>query len=434
MVNDFRPFGGTMAKLSTRSKTIERDDGTSIDITTALDNRRRIDTAYEIYLGLYQAITGPEERQKLFREFSPGFFDLIVIDECHRGSAAEDSAWREILDYFSTATHIGMTATPKETKYISNIAYFGESVYSYSLKQGIRDGFLAPYKVVKVHIDRDVEGYRPEKGQLDRVGEEVEDRIYNAKDFDRTLVLDDRTKLVARKVSEFLKESGDRFQKTIVFCVDQEHAARMRQALINENADLVAENHRYVMRITGGDAEGQAELGNFIDPESKYPVLVTTSRLLSTGVDVQTCRVIALDREVNSMTEFKQIVGRGTRVHEDTRKFYFTLIDFRGATTHFADPDFDGEPMQIYEPGEGDPIAPPGEQQPPGLNDEGAPFVGPAETSCIKRACRCRRRMGRRRRSMSMASAPPSSPSAWNISTRTASWSPKACVTSPRRR
>jgi type I restriction enzyme, R subunit len=372
MVNDFRPFGGTMAKLSTRSKTIERDDGTSIDITTAMDSRRRIDTAYEVYLGLYQAITGPEERQKLFREFSPGFFDLIVIDECHRGSAAEDSAWREILEYFSGATQIGMTATPKETKYISNIAYFGEPVYSYSLKQGIRDGFLAPYKVVKVHIDRDVEGYRPEKGQLDREGEEVEDRIYNAKDFDRTLVLDDRTKLVARNVSEFLRESGDRFQKTIVFCVDQEHAARMRQALINENPDLVAENHRYVMRITGGDQEGQAELGNFIDPESKYPVLVTTSRLLSTGVDVQTCRAIALDREVNSMTEFKQIVGRGTRVHEDTRKFYFTLIDFRGATTHFADPAFDGEPVQIYEPGEDDPVAPPDDVLP--TDEDGAPL------------------------------------------------------------
>jgi len=372
MVNDFRPFGGTMAKLSTRSKTIERDDGTSIDLTTAIDTRRRIDTAYEIYLGLYQAITGPEERQKLYREFSREFFDLIVIDECHRGSAAEDSAWREILDYFSGATQIGMTATPKETKYVSNIAYFGEPVYSYSLREGIRDGFLAPYKVVKVHIDRDVEGYRPEKGQLDREGEEVEDRIYNVKDFDRTLVLDDRTKLVARKVTEFLKESGDRFQKTIVFCVDQEHAARMRQALINENADLVAENHRYVMRITGGDPDGQAELGNFIDPESKYPVLVTTSRLLSTGVDVQTCRVIALDREVNSMTEFKQIVGRGTRVHEDTHKFYFTLIDFRGATTHFADPAFDGEPVQIYEPGEDDPVAPPDDVLP--TDEDGAPL------------------------------------------------------------
>jgi len=296
-----------------------------------------------------------------------------VIDECHRGSAADDAAWHEILEYFSSATQIGMTATPKETEYISNIGYFGPPVYYYSLKQGIRDGFLAPYKVVKVHIDRDVEGYRPEKGQLDREGEEVEDRIYNIKDFDRTLVLDDRTKLVAKKVTEFLKESGDRFQKTISFCVDQEHAARMRQALINENADLVAENLRYVMRITGNDKEGQDQLGNFIDPESKYPVLVTTSRLLSTGVDAQTCRLIVLDREVGSMTEFKQIVGRGTRVHEDTKKFYFTLIDFRGATNHFADRDFDGPPVQIYEPDEGDPIAPPDDLPPPGEDGEMLP-------------------------------------------------------------
>jgi type I restriction enzyme R subunit len=376
MVNDFRPFGAAMAKLSTNAKTIERDDGSTIDLTTAIDKKRRIDTAYEIYLGLYQAITGPEERQKLFREFSPGFFDLIVIDECHRGSAAEDSAWREILEYFSGATQIGLTATPKETKYVSNIHYFGDPVYSYSLKQGIRDGFLAPYKVVKVHIDRDVEGYRPEMGQLDRNGEEVEDRIYNTKDFDRTLVLDDRTKLVAKKVTEFLKESGDRLQKTIVFCEDQEHAARMRQALVNENKDLCDENHRYVMRITGNDKEGQDQLGNFIDPESKYPVLVTTSRLLSTGVDAQTCRLIVLDRAVGSMTEFKQIVGRGTRVHEDTKKFYFTLIDFRGATSHFADPDFDGEPVQIYEPDEGDPIAPPDPDPNAsgGFSEPGTPF------------------------------------------------------------
>ncbi len=366
MVNDFRPFGPAMAKLSPRAKTIEktieRAGDSSQDLSAAIDRTRRIDTSYEIYLGLYQALTGPEDRQKVFRQFSPGFFDLIVIDECHRGSAAEDSAWREILDYFSSATHLGLTATPRETAYVSNIGYFGEPVYTYSLKQGIRDGFLAPYKVVKVHIDRDVEGYRPEPGQLDRDGHEVEDRLYNTKDFDRSLVLDERTRLVARKLSQFLKESGDRFQKTMVFCVDQEHASRMRQALINENADLVADNHRYVMRITGGDSEGQAQLGNFIDPESRYPVLVTTSRLLSTGVDAQTCRLIALDREVGSMTEFKQIVGRGTRVHQDTGKFYFTLMDFRGASNHFADPEFDGEPVQIYEPGEDDPITPPDEE------------------------------------------------------------------------
>ncbi len=369
MVNDFRPFGAAMAKLSTNAKTIERQDGTTVDLTLALDKKRRIDTAFEIYLGLYQAITGPEERQKLYKEFSKEFFDLIVIDECHRGSAAADSAWREILDHFSGATQIGLTATPKETEYVSNIDYFGEPVFAYSLRQGISDGFLAPYKVIKVHIDRDVEGYRPEIGQLDREGNEVEDRIYNSKDFDRTLVLDDRTVLTAKKITEFLKESGDRFQKTIVFCVDEEHAARMRQALVNENADLVAENARYVMRITGSDKEGQDQLGNFIDPESKYPVLVTTSRLLSTGVDAQTCRLIVLDRAVGSMTEFKQIIGRGTRVHEDTKKFYFTLIDFRGATDHFADPDFDGDPVQIYEPGAGDPITPP----------EDAPATGDGE-------------------------------------------------------
>ena len=381
MVNDFRPFAGAMAKLSTGSKTIERDDGSTIDLTTAVDKKRRIDTSFEIYLGLYQALTGPDDRQKLYRELSPGFFDLIVIDECHRGSAADDSAWREILDHFTEATQIGLTATPKETEYASNIAYFGEPVYSYTLKQGIRDGFLAPYKVVKVHIDRDIQGYRPEIGQLDRDGQEVEDRLYNTKDFDRTIVLDERTRLVAKKITEFLEESGDPLQKTIVFCVDQEHAARMRQALINENPETVAKNHRYVMRITGNDAPGLAELDNFIDPQSPYPVLVTTSRLLSTGVDVQTCRLIVLDREVGSMTEFKQIVGRGTRIHEDTAKFYFTLIDFRGATSHFADPDFDGEPVQIYEPGETDPVTPPDDAPP--VDEEGAPLppeLGPDET------------------------------------------------------
>ncbi len=375
MSGDFRHFGKTMAKLSTSAKTIGRQDGATGD----LDGRRRIDTAFEVYLGLYQAITGPEEWQKLYKELTPDFFDLIVIDECHRGSAAEDSAWREILTHFSGATQVGLTATPKETKYVSNIDYFGEPVFTYSLKQGISDGFLAPYKVVKVHIDRDVEGYRPEIGQRDRDGNEVEDRIYNTKDFDRTLVLDDRTVLTAKKITEFLKDSGDRFQKTIVFCVDEEHAARMRQALVNENADLVAENMRYVMRITGSDKEGQDQLGNFIDPESRYPVLVTTSRLLSTGVDAQTCRLIVLDRPVGSMTEFKQIVGRGTRVHEDTKKFFFTLIDFRGATGHFADPDFDGEPVQIYAPGEDDPIGPPD-----GLEEgEQAPFELPPDETIV---------------------------------------------------
>ncbi|UGB45471.1 DEAD/DEAH box helicase family protein [Frateuria edaphi] len=359
MVNDFRPFGPAMAKLSTASKTIERADGSEVELTLALDKKRRIDPAYEIYLGLYQAITGPEEQQKLFREFSSDFFDLIVIDECHRGSAAEDSAWREILEYFGNATQIGLTATPKETEYVSNIHYFGEPVYTYSLKQGISDGFLAPYKVIKVHLNVDVQGYRPKSGETDKHGYLIDDRLYNEKDFDRTLVIDERTQRVAKWISDYLKQSGDRFQKTIVFCVDTEHAARMRQALINENADLVQQNARYVMRITGDDSEGTAQLGNFIDPESIYPVIVTTSRLLSTGVDAQTCRLIVLDREVGSMTEFKQIVGRGTRVHEDTHKYYFTLVDFRKATNHFADPDFDGEPVQIYQPAEYDPPVPP---------------------------------------------------------------------------
>ena len=378
MVNDFRPFQGAMAKLSTHSKTIERADGSAVDLSLAVDRRRRINTAYEIYLGLYQALTGPLESQKIYKELSPDFFDLVIIDECHRGSAADDSAWREILEHFSSATQIGMTATPKETEYASNIHYFGEPIYSYTLKQGIEDGFLAPYKVIKVHIDRDIEGYRPEKGQLDRDGNEVEDRIYNTKDFDRTLVIDDRTKTVAKRVTQFLKESGDRMQKTIVFCVDQEHAGRMRQALINENADMVKKDTRYVMRITGNDKDGLNELANFIDPEADYPVIVTTSRLLSTGVDAQTCRLIVLDREVGSMTEFKQIVGRGTRVHQDTGKFYFTLMDFRGATSHFADPDFDGEPVQIYHPPKDGPMVPPDDapESDPGGEEGDPPVLG----------------------------------------------------------
>ena len=367
MVNDFKDFGGAMAKLSTHAKTIEKADGSKADLTLAMESRTSINKAYEVYLGLYQALTGPQEKDKVFKEFSPGFFDLIVIDECHRGSAADDSAWREILEHFSGATQIGLTATPKETEYVSNAAYFGDPVYTYSLKEGIRDGFLAPYKVVKVHIDRDVEGWRPQKGTVDRDGDEVEDRVYNQKDFDQNLVIDGRTETVARKITRFLKESGDRMQKTIVFCVDQEHADRMRKALVNENADLCAKNARYVMRITGGDDEGKAQLENFIDPESKYPVLVTTSRLLSTGVDAQTCRLIALDRPIGSMTEFKQIVGRGTRIHKDTHKLYFTLMDFRGATIHFADPEFDDQPIQVLV-SEGDG---PLEEEPPAETDPG---------------------------------------------------------------
>lgn len=277
-----------------------------------------------------------------------------------------------------------MTATPKETEYVSNIHYFGSPVYSYSPKQGIHDGFLAPYKVIKVHLDVDIEGYRPTPGEHDKYGQEIYDRMYTQKDFDRDLVIDERTKRVARRITEFLKESGDRFQKTIVFCVDTEHASRMRQALINENEDMVHQNAHYVMRITGDDAEGVAQVGNFIDPEARFPVIVTTSRLLSTGVDAQTCRLIVLDREVGSMIEFKQIVGRGTRIHEDAKKYYFTLIDFRKATNHFADPAFDGEPVQIYVPAEDEPISPPDDVPPPvDVDDPIPPLPGEDETVII---------------------------------------------------
>ncbi len=348
--NDFKPFGSAMTKIK----------------------NRKADTAYEIYLALYQAITGTEEAQKLYKKFSKDFFDLIVVDECHRGSAEEDSAWREILEYFSGATQIGMTATPKETKYVSNIHYFGEPVFTYSLKQGIEDGFLAPYKVVRVDIDKDLTGYRPEAGKKDRYGKEIEDRIYNQSDFDRELVLEKRTELVAKKITEYLKATN-RFDKTIVFCEDIEHAERMRSALINENGDLYAQNSKYIMQITGDNQEGKAELDNFILPESKYPVIVTTSKLLSTGVDVQTCKLIVLDKRIESMTEFKQIIGRGTRINEAYGKSFFTIIDFRKATELFADKDFDGEPVQIYEPKEGEPVMPPDDES--GSTDEGETIV-----------------------------------------------------------
>ena len=327
MTNDFKPFGSAMTKIQ----------------------KRQADKSYEIYLSLYQAVTGNEEEQKIYKQFSPDFFDLIVIDECHRGSAATDSAWRQILDYFSAATQVGLTATPKETKEVSNIDYFGEPIYTYSLRQGIDDGFLAPYKVVRIDIDKDLEGWRPAAGQRDKYGNEIEDRIYNQRDFDKKLVLDPRTQLVAKKISDFLKATN-RFDKTIVFCENIDHAERMRQALVNENADLAADNSRYVMRITGDNEEGKAELDNFIFPESKYPVIATTSKLMTTGVDAQTCKLIVLDQRIQSMTEFKQIIGRGTRIKEDYGKFYFTIIDFKKATELFADPDFDGDPVQIYEP------------------------------------------------------------------------------------
>ncbi len=336
MTNDFKPFGSAMTKIT----------------------NRQVDKSYEIYLSLYQAVSGNEEERNIYKQFSPDFFDLIVVDECHRGSAADDAMWREILDYFKSATHIGLTATPKETKYVSNVHYFGEPVYVYSLKQGIEDGFLAPYRVYRIDLDKDLQGWRPTRGQMDKYGNEIEDRIYNQKDFDRSLVLERRTELVARKVSDFLKNTG-RFDKTIVFCENIDHAERMRQYLVNENADLVKENSRYIVRITGDSPEGKAELDNFIMPDSKYPVIATTSKLMGTGVDAQTCKLIVIDKRIESMSEFKQIIGRGTRINEDYNKYFFTIMDFRKVSELFADPDFDGEPLDGSQYDPTDPIAPP---------------------------------------------------------------------------
>ncbi|MBL1292652.1 MAG: DEAD/DEAH box helicase family protein [Thiotrichales bacterium] len=315
--------------------------------------QKKIDKSYEIYLALYQGLTNYDEDKDAYREFSPDFFDLIVIDECHRGSAAEDSAWREILKYFSKATHIGLTATPKETETISSSEYFGDPIYTYSLKQGIQDGFLAPYKVLRIGLNIDLEGWRPEQGKTDKQGLVVDDRIYNRKDFDKNLVIDERTETVARKVTEFLKKTN-RFDKTIIFCVDIDHAQRMRAAIANENSDLMAENSKFVMQITGDNDEGKRELDNFINPEEKYPVIATTSKLMATGIDAQTCKIIVLDSNIASMTEFKQIIGRGTRINEEFGKTFFTIMDFRNVTDLFADPDFDGDPVRVKELGEDD--------------------------------------------------------------------------------
>ncbi|MBD2959074.1 EcoAI/FtnUII family type I restriction enzme subunit R [Burkholderia pseudomallei] len=346
-VNDFKPFGGAMTKIENRT----------------------IDKSYEIYLSLYQAVTGTEQEQNVYREFSPDFFDLVVIDECHRGSAAEDSAWREILDYFSSATHLGLTATPKETAEISNITYFGEPVYTYSLRQGIEDGFLAPYKVIRVDLDKDL-GWRPTLGMVDKSGQIIEDRIYNQSDMNKSLVLTRRDEAVAWRITEFLKAT-DRMAKTIVFCEDIDHAARMRQALANANADLATSNPKYVMQITGDNAEGKLELDNFINPRKTYPVIATTSRLMTTGVDAKTCRLVVLDRTINSMTEFKQIIGRGTRIDEEHGKLWFTILDFKKATELFADPAFDGDPVVVFEPEPDAPITPPeDESESPGIDGQ----------------------------------------------------------------
>ena len=323
-INDFQPFGQAMTKVT----------------------GRKVDPAYEIHLALYQALTGPEESQKAFKQVDPDFFDLIIIDECHRGSAADDSAWREILEYFSSATQIGLTATPKETEEVSNIDYFGEPVYTYSLKEGIEDGFLSPYKVVRVDLDIDLQGWRPEKDQTDDNGELIDDRIYNIKDFDRTIVIKNRTDLVAQTITSYLQRT-DPMAKTIVFCNDIDHAERMRRALINLNPEQVAKNDKYVMKITGDDEIGKAQLDNFINPKKAYPVIATTSELMTTGVDAKTCKLVVLDQNIQSMTKFKQIIGRGTRIDDKYGKLWFTILDFKKATELFADERFDGIPEKV---------------------------------------------------------------------------------------
>ncbi len=317
MQNDFKPFQKVMTKVE----------------------HRNMDSSYEIYMSLYHQLRSTEE--EIYKQFKPDFFDLIIVDECHRSSARDDSNWHEILTYFNGATQIGMTATPKETVDVSNITYFGNPIYTYSLKQGIEDGFLAPYKVVKVSLDKDLEGYRPERGKLDEDGYEVEDKEYTLHDFDRTIVIDERTKVVAKRITEYMK-STDRMSRTIVFCVDTEHALRMRNALAEENKDMMQVNSNYVVRITSNDVVGKAKLDDFIDANTAYPVIATTSKLLSTGVDTKTVKLIVLDEEIQSMTEFKQIIGRGTRLLPNKDKNYFTIMDFRSNSDKFADPSFNG--------------------------------------------------------------------------------------------
>ena len=364
---DFAPFGSAMTKIQ----------------------KRQANKSYEIYLSLYQAVSGPEEEQNIYKQFSPDFFDLIVVDECHRGSATENAAWRKILDYFSSATQIGLTATPKETEDASNSAYFGNSVYTYSLRQGIEDGFLAPYTVVRYDLDKDLFGWRPSKGMVDKYDNLIVDRIYNLKDIDRSLVLEARTELIAKQISDFLRQTN-RFDKTIVFCDNIDHAERMRQALVNENSDLASQHPRYVVRITGDSQEADSDLYDFCDLDSKFPVIATTSKLMTTGIDAKTCKLIVLDQHIQSMTEFKQIIGRGTRLFEDSGKFSFTIMDFKKATELFADPAFDGDPVRIYTPKPGESPVPPedtpdeGAEGPHGdlPTPEGTPFgegEGPGE-------------------------------------------------------
>ncbi len=333
-------------------------------------------SSYQVYFSLYQQLAGGNDDQeedednalaKLEQLFRPDFFDLIIVDECHRGSAKKESNWRKILEYFSSATQIGMTATPKETKYVSNIDYFGEPIYTYSLKEGIEDGFLAPFKVINILTDIG-DGWRPRKGQRDIYGNEIEDRIYTNSDYDYNIIIEDRIEQVAAEITRYLK-STDRMSKTIVFCATEDAAERMRVALVNQNADMVKKNPDYVVRITGSDAYGKSKLDYFISVSAKYPVIATTSKLLSTGSDCKMTKLIVLDEMIGSMTEFKQIIGRGTRLREKDGKTHFVVMDFRNVTRLFADPDWDG-PIEIdpdYDPKKPkDPSENPVNPDPPG--------------------------------------------------------------------
>ncbi len=346
---DFKPLSSTIHKVDYQSD-VETNGG---------------HLAYEVYFSLYQQLIGKEGKQNYKELFKPEFFDMVIVDECHRGSAKDDSNWREILEYFDGAIQLGMTATPKETKYQSSISYFGEPIYTYSLKEGIEDGFLAPFKVVNITTNIGDE-WRPVKGQRDIYGNLIEDRIYNNSDYDYNIIIEDRIREVAHEITNYLK-STDRMAKTIVFCADEDHADRMRTALVNENHDMCKKNPDYVVRITGSDLYGQSKLDYFISVASKYPVIATTSKLLSTGVDCKMIKLIVLDQRINSMTEFKQIVGRGTRIREKEGKMHFTIMDFRNITRLFADPDWDGpiEVDEYYTPGAKKTYPEPKESEPP---------------------------------------------------------------------
>ena len=321
-----------------------------LNAVTTKVKQRKLDSAYEVFFSSYQQLVNDaDEGPQPFEQFSRDFFDLVIVDECHRGSVKADSSWRRILDYFSPATQLGMTATPKETKDVSTSDYFGEPVYTYSLKQGIEDGFLAPYRVKRIHLDVDDYGFIPEAGQVDDLGQEIEQREYTQSDINRNIVFGKRDIAVAKKVTEYLKREG-RFQKTIVFCEDIDHAERIRQALVNENSDVVQEHPDYIQRCTGDVNGVDAILDKFMDVDEKFPTVLTTSKLLTTGVNCKTCKCIVLDNSFGEqgMTEFKQIVGRGTRIKEDREKLYFTVLDFKNATRMFADPGFDGDPPVVY--------------------------------------------------------------------------------------